>query len=152
MRNILKYSFRKLSCQNIKWNHLQSLKICWTLLFLFWQLLKRIRLQCSLMNFQFSQNLRSDMDGHLKDNHMLSGSTRSHLKMSFIICFSGTGKVAIKGNKSGTISEMIAVFIEEIIENFFDNNDHINLTNIYCWQLQPSLNSTSSRYTDKKKS
>ena len=39
--------------------------------------------------------------------------------MSFIICFSGTGKVAIKGNKSRTISGMIAVFINEIIENFY---------------------------------
>ena len=46
--------------------------------------------------------------------------------MSFIICFSGTGKVAIKGNKSGTISEMIAVFIEEVIENFFESSHPTN--------------------------
>ena len=57
--------------------------------------------------------------------HVIWKYTES-FQMSFIICFSGTGKVAIKENKSGTISEMIAVFIKEIIENFFDNNDPIN--------------------------
>ena len=63
---------------------------------------------------------------HLNDNHMLSGSTQSHFKWVSLFCFSGTGKFAIKGNKSGTISEMIAVSVEEIIENLFDNNDPIN--------------------------
>ena len=126
MKNNLKYSFRKLSSQNIKMKSIPKFK----------EMLNSAALDLSIIKENPSTVFFDEFSIQPKSQKWYGWAPKGQphviwkyvesFWMSFIICFTGTGKVAIKGNKSGTISEMIAVFIDEIIDNFFENSDSTN--------------------------